>query len=462
MCGIGAVIHKTDDINVMLYEIMFNLQHRGQDSSGLLSYDTTTDTVHELKEFGLIDRQLKNLSTLKGSMGIGHVRYPTQGIITKNEIQPFYVEDFGGISLIHNGNIVNVSELKLTLAESGIELAGSSDSEVIQKLFIYFLKLECYDSSELSNEIIYKAIQRIYDSCKGSYAIILMINHFGLVAFRDIYGIRPLVYSQEDLYIAFASETIAFPTDNFTNINNGEVIIVADGKLTKTQLCKRPHTPCLFEYIYFARPESYINNVLVYDFREKIAEDLVSIFNKCNIDISNNIDCVIPVPQTGLISAINVGQLLKKPIKHAIIKNRYMHRTFINPDKNTIVKNIKKIKIVKSLVQNKNLLVVDDSIVRGNTSRYIISELRKCGAKKIYLASCCPPIRNPNIYGIAIPSHNELIAYNKTENEVEKEIGADKLIYLDLDSLCKTLRELNPALEQFETSVFDGNYITES
>ena len=345
---------------------MFNLQHRGQDSSGLLSYDATSDTLHELKEFGLIDRQLKNLSTLKGKMGIGHVRYPTQGVITKNEIQPFYVEDFGGISLAHNGNIVNVVDLKLILAESGIELLGSSDSEVVLKLLIYFLKLECYDSGKLSNEIIYKTIQRIYDICRGSYAIILMINDFGLIAFRDVYGIRPLAYSQEDFYVAFASETIAFSTDNYTNINNGEVVVVAENKLTKQQLCNYPHTPCLFEYIYFARPESYINNILVYDFREKIAESLVSIFGKCNIDI-NNIDYVVPVPQTGLISATAVGQLLKKPIKHAIIKNRYMHRTFINPDKNTIVKNIKKIKIIKPLVNNKNLLVVDDSIVRGNT-----------------------------------------------------------------------------------------------
>ena len=461
MCGIGAVNHKTEDINVMLYEIMFNLQHRGQDSSGLLSYDTTTNMIHELKEFGLIDRQLKNLSSLKGTMGIGHVRYPTQGIITKNEIQPFYVDDFEGISLVHNGNIVNVEELTLILEKADIKLIGSSDSEIILKLFIYFLKQECYDNNQISNVIIYKTIQKIYNSCKGSYAIILMINKFGLVAFRDIYGIRPLVYSEEESYVAFASETIAFPTDNYTNINNGEVIIVSDNKLTKKQLSNHPHTPCLFEYIYFARAESYINDILVYDFREKIADSLVTNLNKYNIDI-DNIDYVVPVPQTGLISAINVGQLIQKPIKYAIIKNRYMHRTFINPDKNTIVKNIKKIKIVKSLVYNKNLLIVDDSIVRGNTSRYIISELKKCGAKKIYLASCCPPIKNPNIYGIAIPSHNELIAYNKTEDEVEKELGVDKLIYLDIDSLCKTLTELNPALEQFETSVFDGNYITES
>jgi len=461
MCGIGAVNHKTEDINVMLYEIMFNLQHRGQDSSGLLSYDTTTNMIHELKEFGLIDRQLKNLSSLKGTMGIGHVRYPTQGIITKNEIQPFYVDDFEGISLVHNGNIVNVEELTLILEKADIKLIGSSDSEIILKLFIYFLKQECYDNNQISNEIIYKTIQKIYNSCKGSYAIILMINKFGLVAFRDIYGIRPLVYSQEESYVAFASETIAFPTDNYTNINNGEVIIVSDNKLTKKQLSNHPHTPCLFEYIYFARAESYINDILVYDFREKIADSLVTNLNKYNIDI-DNIDYVVPVPQTGLISAINVGQLIQKPIKYAIIKNRYMHRTFINPDKNTIVKNIKKIKIVKSLVYNKNLLIVDDSIVRGNTSRYIISELKRCGAKKIYLASCCPPIKNPNIYGIAIPSHNELIAYNKTEDEVEKELGVDKLIYLDIDSLCKTLTELNPALDEFETSVFDGNYITES
>ena len=217
-----------------------------------------------------------------------------------------------------------------------------------------------------------------------------MINSYGLLAFRDIYGIRPLVYSVDDDYISIASETIAFvDNNNYNNINNGELIIITDMNIQKIQIYKHNLVSCLFEYIYFARPESYINDILVYEFREKIAEKLVNIFNNRNFDIEN-IDYVIPVPETGLISAIHVAELIKKPVKHAIIKNRYTHRTFINPDKITIVKNIKKIKIIKKLVTDKNILVIDDSIVRGNTSKYILGELKKCGAKKIFFSFLLP------------------------------------------------------------------------
>jgi amidophosphoribosyltransferase len=462
MCGIGAIIHKSDDINILLYELLFNLQHRGQDSCGMISYDSTTNNLHELNEFGLIDKHLPNLNQLKGSMGIGHVRYPTSGLITKNEIQPFYVTDFDGISLAHNGNITNLLELKLILEKNDISIISTSDSEIILKLFILFLKQEISSIKNINNKIIIKIIKKIYDTCIGSYSIIIMINHYGLIAFRDIYGIRPLVYYKNNNYIAIASETIAFvDNNNYQNINNGQVLIVNNLNIKLEQIGNYKLIPCLFEYIYFARPESYINDILVYEFREKIAQKFMKIFKSRNFDFKN-IDYVIPVPETGLITANSIAELIKKPIKYAIIKNRYTHRTFINPDKQTIVNNIKKIKIIQKLVTGKNLLVVDDSIVRGNTSKYIINELKRCGAKNIYFVSCCPPIRNPNIYGIAIPSYKELIAYNKTEEEVKKELEVDKLFYLDLDSLCNTLKELNPNLSQFETSVFTGKYITET
>lgn len=461
MCGIGAVVHKSENINILLYELLFNLQHRGQDSCGMISYDRTTNNIHALKEFGLIDKHLPNLNQLEGSMGIGHVRYPTSGLITKNEIQPFYVTDFDGISLAHNGNITNLLDLKLILEKNDIPIISTSDSEIILKLFIFFLKREISNIKNINNKIIIKIIKKLYETCIGSYSVIIMINNYGLVAFRDIYGIRPLVYYQNDKYIAIASETISFPDNNYHNINNGEVLLVNNMNIKQEQVCNYKLVPCLFEYIYFARPESYVNDILVYEFREKIAQKFIKIFKSRNFDLKN-IDYVVPVPETGLITANCIAELIKKPLKYAIIKNRYTHRTFINPDKQTIVNSIKKIKIIQKLVVGKNLLVVDDSIVRGNTSKYIINELKNCGAKNIYFVSCCPPIRNPNIYGIAIPSHKELIAYNKTEEEVKKELEVDKLFYLDLDSLCNTLKELNPNLSHFETSVFTGKYITET
>ena len=209
MCGIGAVVHKSNNISCILYELLFNLQHRGQDSSGMISYDSKTGKIHELKDFGLVDKHIKQLFELEGSIGIGHVRYPTQGLITKNEIQPFFVSDFDGISLAHNGNITNLEQLQQIFKNLNISLISTSDSEIILKLFVHFLKQEITNLAELSNEIIFGIVKKIYDTCKGSYSIIIMINTYGLIAFRDIHGIRPLVYSQQSDYIAIASETIA-------------------------------------------------------------------------------------------------------------------------------------------------------------------------------------------------------------------------------------------------------------
>ena len=457
MCGIGAVVHKADNVGSILYELLFNLQHRGQDSSGMISYDRLTGQTYELKDFGLVDKHIGNLNTLVGNMAIGHVRYPTTGLIRKDEIQPFLND---GISIAHNGNLTNLDKLMSVIYDNDINLVSTSDSEILLKLFILFLKKEIINIQDITFDVICQVVNKIYSLCEGSYSVVIMINNYGIVAFRDVYGIRPLVYSENDECVSIASETIGLVDDNYINIKNGEVVVVKpDLIIENRRLYCLDMIPCLFEYIYFARPESYINDVLVYEFREKIADKLVNQLNLLNIDISKEIDCVVPVPQTGLISAMRCAELINKPTKHAIIKNRYMHRTFINPDKKTIVKNMKKIKIIGKLVKGKNLLVIDDSIVRGNTSKYILNELKKCGTKKIFLASCCPPIRNPNIYGIAIPSHGELIAHNKTESMVEKELGVDKLFYLDLESLCDTLRELNPDLCKFETSVFTGKYI---
>ena len=462
MCGIGAVIHKFKNVNNILYEMMFNLQHRGQDSSGFVCYDSYNQKMYQARSFGLVDKNLENIVNFKGNMGLGHVRYPTQGLITKNEIQPFTTDSFSGISLVHNGNITNSPDIYNILYNNGIRCVSTSDSEFMLKLFIFFLTQEIKNTHELTNKIIGKIIKKLIFVCKGSYSVVIMINNFGLIVFRDIYGIRPLVYSYNKDCAEISSETIGLTNDKYCNIDNGEVVMFKGGNdiyIYKEKIHDYSLKPCVFEYIYFARPESYINDILVYEYREKIAEKIISLIQKSKIDI-NSIDCIVPIPQTGLISAICVGQLLNKPIKNAVIKNRYTYRTFINKDKDSIVKGIKKIKIIKKLVEGKNILIVDDSIVRGNTSKHIISELKKANVNKIYMASCCPPIRYPNKYGIAIPTHNELIAHNKTEEQIKTELGLNELIYLDLESLCDTLTELNPKIKDFEVSVFNGKYIS--
>lgn len=477
MCGITGIISKTDnnieeDIIAELYEILFNLQHRGQNSSGFITFSNKLKTTNKSRKFGLVDSHLSILSELKGNMGIAHNRYPTSGNTSKKEIQPFFISKPYGISLVHNGNLTNKETLNNFLVNNNIyinsnydiERSNNSDSEIILNLFYLFIEK---DFNKLTDEIIVNAIRKIYDMCTGSFSVLIMINDYGLIAFRDSYGIRPLVYCEinenNKKSIQFASETIALGTDDYKNINNGMIIIVNKnldinkykynqfiGPINNAIMLK----PCLFEYIYFARPETYINDILVYNFREKIGEKVTEIINK---NILEEIDMIVPVPQTSLISATALANKLKKPIKHAIIKNRYTHRTFINKD-DQIIKNIKKIKIIKELVENKTILIVDDSIVRGNTSKYIIEELRKSGVQKIYFVSCCPPIRNPNIYGIAIPTYTELIAHEKSIEEIRLTLNVDKLFYLPFNMMIDTLNELNPNIKQYEDSVFTGKY----
>ena len=464
MCGIAGIIHKNENKNIrkMLYEILFNLQHRGQDSSGLITYNKINKTCNVAKEFGLVDKNLNNLKYLTGNVGIGHVRYPTQGLVTKNEIQPFYnnINSIDGVSLSHNGNLTNYDYI-LSIIKDKTKLTSSSDSELLLLLFIELVNKELIENNKfyINNKIIQDVVKKIYNICKGSYSVLIMINNFGLIAFRDIYGIRPFVYSINKNYIEFASETIALKNnENYINVKNGELIIVNKYlNCNKLQIYDYPLKPCLFEYIYFARPESYINDILVYEYREQISKKIINIIKK-DKDF-NNIDYVIPVPQTALITSIRVAEKLKKPLKHAIFKNRYTHRTFINNKKQKIVKNIKKIKIIKKYINKKKILLIDDSIVRGNTSNYIINELKKNNAKEIYLFSCSPPIKHPNKYGIAIPSYKELIAYNKTIEEVRENFNINKLSYLDLNSVCSILRKLNNKITDFESSVFDGNYV---
>jgi len=466
MCGITAIINKSNyNIYYELYISLLNLQHRGQESCGFLTYSFEDDKNYGFKNFGLVSNYFNEVQNLQGNMGIAHVRYPTSGNTTFNEIQPFIIRENHIISLVHNGNLVNKDKLILFLKTKNIYTKSTSDSEIILQLFNLYLN-ELTKYKKINNFIIKEVVKKIFNICKGSYSVILMINNFGLIAFRDIYGIRPLVYSVSNEDIIISSETIGLVDNknNYKNINNGELLIINKNlEIDKINLLNNKNIekninylkPCLFEYIYFARVESYINDILVYDFREKIGE---KVYNFLPNNIKNEIDIVVPVPQTSLISATKLGYLLNKPLVHAIIKNRYLHRSFINKD-SEIIKTIQNINVIKSLVENKNILMVDDSIVRGNTIKHIINKIFECNPKKLYFVSCSPEIKYPNIYGIYIPDNKHLLMANKNIEEAKEELGLNGLYFLTLEKMYETLNELNPKIKNYEDSVFTGNYI---
>ncbi len=458
MCGIVAVLDIVNNVNKLLYNSLLNIQHRGQECSGFIIFSSNTKKTYKSKKFGLIDSHLDEISSFEGNIGLGHNRYPTGGQITRKEIQPFSILKPYGISLVHNGNLTNKEYLEDFLYQHNIFLNSTSDSEIILNLFYYFIDKEF---NKLNNENIVKCIKNIYNLCTGSFSVIIMIRDYGLISFRDKHGIRPLVYNIDTNNLIISSETCSFINNTkYENISNGEIMIV-DLKLniTKYKIFNEDLKPCIFEYIYFASPESYINDILVYRFREEVGFKMAEIISE-NIKTKNiqDIDLVIPIPLTSIVSANVISNKLNKPLKYAVMKNRYTYRTFINKG-NDIINSVKKIKIINEIVKDKNILLVDDSIVRGNTSKHIISELIKAGVKKIYFASCSPPVRFPNVYGIYIPSHQELIAHKRSNNDIKKKLNLDNLFYLPLDDLLGVLKKLNPKIQNFEDSTFSGNYI---
>jgi amidophosphoribosyltransferase len=469
MCGIIGII-KQNDANIAndIINGLNNLQHRGQDSTGI--YTLYQDKFYSMKTMGLIGELMKQYNseqntTLKGNIGLGHVRYSTAGTIDLEQTQPLYINKPFGISMVHNGNLTNVLELTKKLKEKFIHINSNSDSELLMNIFAY--ELQCIISNKTTenlskkSEIIFEVVEKTMAQCRGSYSVIFLINGFGLVAFRDPNGIRPLLIgsqkqNQKTNFI-IASESIAIDKKYIIeDIENGSCVFI-DTNHNKYEklICEKDLTPCLFEYIYFARPDSIINNILVYEARKNMA---VFLANKILQDYSyilENLDVIVSVPETSRYYALKIAQILNIPYEEGFIKNNYILRTFIMPNQESRKNNINlKLNMIKEVFNNKNVLIIDDSIVRGNTSMQLIQMAKDAGAKNVYFGSLSSPVINKNIYGIAIPSREELVAYNKNNTEIAKILGVDEVIYNDLEDVIESCRICNPEIKNFEISSF--------
>lgn len=468
MCGIVGIAGFTP-VNQSIYDALTVLQHRGQDAAGIVTIDDN-HTFRLRKANGLVSDvfEARHMQRLQGNMGIGHVRYPTAGSSSASEAQPFYVNSPFGITLAHNGNLTNAHQLKQQLFEHARRHVNtSSDSEILLNVFAY--ELDRYDSYPLSEENIFAAVAATHRQMRGAYACVAMIIGHGMVAFRDPNGIRPLVIGKRDLadgrteYMV-ASESVALDTLGFDFIRDvapGEAIYINTlGQLFTRQCAQEPKNhPCLFEYVYFARPDSFIDKISVYSARVRMGQKLGEKIAREWEDL--DIDVVIPIPETSCDIALQIARILDKPYRQGFVKNRYVGRTFIMPGQQLRRKSVRrKLNANRAEFRDKNVLLVDDSIVRGTTSEQIIEMAREAGARRVYLASAAPEIRFPNVYGIDMPSVSELIAHGREVDEIRQLIGADGLIFQDLDDLVDAVREDNPDIEQFECSVFNGVYIT--
>ncbi|KAJ1922039.1 amidophosphoribosyltransferase [Mycoemilia scoparia] len=472
MCGVSALI-LADTKQPAVAEIQESLgllQHRGQDAAGIVTCGPK-GRLYQCKGNGMVRDVFTppRLLGLIGCMGVGHVRYPTAGTPANSEAQPFYVNSPYGIVMGHNGNLTNTAELKRFLDhDAHRHINTDSDSELLLNIFAYHLQKT--DKFRISEEDIFRAITNLYEQCHGAYACAGMIAGFGIMGFRDPFGIRPLVFgrrksSSGDGYdYMFASESIVLDSLDFTDIrdvNPGEAIIVSKHAVTTRQLVPNPTlSPCIFEYVYFARPDSIIDGVSVYNARLEMGIKLANKIRRTLGDKSD-IDVVIPVPDTSRAAALQLSQELGLMYREGFNKNRYVGRTFIMPGQEMRRKNVKrKLNAMTAEFKDKNVLIVDDSIVRGTTSEQIVQMARDAGAKKVYFASAAPAIRYPNVYGIDMPCTAELVAFDRNETEISSAIGADLVIFQDKEDLIDSCRKYNPDITQFDTSVFDGRYVT--
>ncbi|WP_349744355.1 amidophosphoribosyltransferase [Roseateles cavernae] len=465
MCGIVGVISRSP-VNQLIYDALLLLQHRGQDAAGIVTMQGNKCFMHKARGMVRDVFRTRNMRALPGAIGLGQVRYPTAGnAYSEEEAQPFYVNAPFGLVLVHNGNLTNAHALKKELFDiDRRHINTESDTEVLINVVAHELELAARDLP-VTPEEVFKAVRAVHKRIKGSYAVIALIAGHGLLAFRDPYGIRPLCFGQAaDGEIMVASESVALEGTGHQLIRDvapGEAIFIDMNGQMHTQQCADTPTlnPCMFEFVYLARPDSVMDGISVYQARlnmgETLAQRLISTMPPSDIDV------VIPIPESSRPSAMQLAHRIGKPYREGFVKNRYVGRTFIMPGQGARKKSVRqKLNAIGLEFKNRNVLLVDDSIVRGTTSKEIVQMAREAGARKVYLASAAPPVRYPNVYGIDMPTSEELIAHNRSIEEIRQYIGADALIYQDVDAMKRVVAALRPGLNGFEASCFDGSYIT--
>ncbi len=468
MCGIVGAISKAP-VNQLIYDALLLLQHRGQDAAGIVTMLGTKCFMHKARGMVRDVFRTRNMRALPGRVGLGQVRYPTAGnAYSEEEAQPFYVNAPYGIVLVHNGNLTNAHVLKAELFDvDRRHINTESDTEVLINVLAHELEMVARDLP-LTPEHVFKAVGAVHRRIKGSYAVIALIAGHGLLAFRDPFGIRPLCFGEgltdggQDVMVA--SESVALVGTGHTltrDVAPGEAIYVdLEGRIHTRQCAEHPVlNPCMFEYVYLARPDSVLDGVSVYQARLNLGETLAQ--RVISTLPPNEIDVVIPIPESSRPSAMQLAHRLGKPYREGFVKNRYVGRTFIMPGQAVRKKSVRqKLNAIGVEFKGRNVLLVDDSIVRGTTSKEIVQMAREAGARKVYMASAAPPVRFPNVYGIDMPTKEELIAHERSVEEIRLFIDADQLIYQDVDAMKRVVGLLNPRIAGFEASCFDGRYIT--
>jgi amidophosphoribosyltransferase len=465
MCGIVSVVSNAP-VNQLIYDSLLLLQHRGQDAAGIVTQQDRKFYMHKAKGMVRDVFRTRNMRALLGNCGLGQVRYPTAGnAYSEEEAQPFYVNAPFGIVLVHNGNLTNAQALKAELFSTDHRhINTESDTEVLLNVLADELE-KATRGKPLRPADVFAAVRQVHKRIRGSYAVIALIAGHGVLAFRDPHGIRPLCFGRNaEGGVMIASESVALDGTGHVverDIAPGEAIFVSlDGQISAQQCVDQPQlTPCIFEFVYLARPDSVMDGISVYQARLNLGESLAK--RVISTVPPSEIDVVIPIPESSRPSAMQLAQLLGLPYREGFVKNRYVGRTFIMPGQGVRKKSVRqKLNVITSEFKGRNVLLVDDSIVRGTTSREIVQMAREAGANKVYLASAAPPVRFPNVYGIDMPTVEELVAHGRTVEEVRQIIGADALIYQDVDGMKKAIGQLGSNLAGFEASCFDGVYVT--
>jgi amidophosphoribosyltransferase len=465
MCGIVGAL-SLQPVNQLLYDALLLLQHRGQDAAGIVTMDGTKCFMHKAKGMVRDVFRTRNMRALPGHLGLGQVRYPTAGNAhSEEEAQPFYVNAPFGLVLVHNGNLTNTAELRKQLFDiDRRHINTDSDTEVLINVVAHELEVVARELP-LNPEAVFKAVAAVHRRVRGSYAVICLIAGHGLLAFRDPYGIRPLCFGKgQDGEWMVASESVALEGTSYRferDVQPGEALFVdTSGRLHTQQCADKPSLqPCMFEFVYLARPDSVMDGISVYQARLNMGETLAQ--RVLSTIPPQEIDVVIPIPESSRPSAMQLAHRIGRPYREGFVKNRYVGRTFIMPGQGARKKSVRqKLNAITQEFKGRRVLLVDDSIVRGTTSKEIVQMARDAGAVKVYMASAAPPVKFPNVYGIDMPTRAELIAAERTNEEIRAYIGADALIYQDVDAMKRVVAALQPKLDGFEASCFDGHYIT--